>query len=76
MQLAQERALRSLLYCLVLQIEGIQCHCFNSFFYKKLSESGYSSVSRWTKKVDLFSKDVVIVPVNLHNVVVLLEHYP
>ena len=70
MQLAQEKASRSMLVSCVIVVEGIQCHCFNSFFYKKLSENGYASVSRWTKKVDLFSKSIVIVPVNLHNVVV------
>eukprot|EP01012_Entosiphon_sulcatum_P028665 TRINITY_DN3472_c0_g1_i8.p1 TRINITY_DN3472_c0_g1~~TRINITY_DN3472_c0_g1_i8.p1 ORF type:complete len:372 (+),score=74.19 TRINITY_DN3472_c0_g1_i8:48-1163(+) len=42
---------------------------FNSFFYEKLSNKGggfnYPSVSRWTRKVDLFSYDLILVPVHL-----------
>ena len=30
---------------------GLRVHTFNSFFYPKLSQSGYSGVRRWTKKV-------------------------
>nr|KAJ3423016.1 hypothetical protein HK105_004191 [Polyrhizophydium stewartii] len=40
-------------------------HVFNTFFYEQLRTRGYSSVRRWTKKVDLFEKDLVIVPVHL-----------
>ncbi|GMK57601.1 hypothetical protein CspeluHIS016_0404350 [Cutaneotrichosporon spelunceum] len=54
-----------------------EVHCFNSFFYAKLSEKssrksaryggswpGYDAVKRWTRKVDIFSKKFIIVPVN------------
>ena len=37
-------------------------HCFNTYFYTKLASKGYGSVRRWTKKVDIFQKDVLIVP--------------
>lgn len=38
---------------------------FNTFFYPKLRSSGYTAVRRWTKKTDIFSKDVLLVPVHL-----------
>jgi len=40
---------------------------FSSFFYAKLSEVGYSGVKRWSKKFDVFKKDIIILPVNLGN---------
>ena len=44
-------------------------HIFNSLFYTKLCESdditvGYENVKRWTKNVDIFEKDFIIIPVN------------
>nr|XP_057940557.1 sentrin-specific protease 1-like isoform X1 [Doryrhamphus excisus] len=38
---------------------------FSTFFYPKLRSSGYSAVCRWTKKMDIFSKDILLVPVHL-----------
>jgi len=38
---------------------------FNTFFYPKLRSSGYTAVRRWTKKMDIFSKDILLVPVHL-----------
>ncbi|XP_037128173.1 sentrin-specific protease 1 [Syngnathus acus] len=38
---------------------------FSTFFYPKLRSSGYSAVRRWTKKMDIFSKDILLVPVHL-----------
>ncbi|KAM6924869.1 sentrin-specific protease 1 [Xenentodon cancila] len=38
---------------------------FNTFFYPKLRSSGYSAVRRWTKKMDVFAKDILLVPVHL-----------
>lgn len=38
---------------------------FNTFFYPKLRSSGYSAVRRWTKKMDIFAKDLLLVPVHL-----------
>lgn len=40
-------------------------HAFNSHFWAKLETSGYASVSRWTRKVNIFEKDMVLVPCNL-----------
>ncbi|GAA5871768.1 hypothetical protein JCM1840_003995 [Sporobolomyces johnsonii] len=51
-------------------------HVFNSFFYKKLSTrkpskapkdwDAYSLVEKWTKKINLFEKKYIIVPINEH----------
>ncbi|KAM9855422.1 sentrin-specific protease 1 [Aulostomus maculatus] len=38
---------------------------FNTFFYPRLRSSGYTAVRRWTKKMDIFSKDILLVPVHL-----------
>ena len=47
--------------------EGKFCsvYAFTTFFYPKLKENGHSSVKRWTKKVDIFSYALVMVPVHL-----------
>lgn len=42
-------------------------YTFNTFFYPKLRESGYSSIRRWTRRVDIFIYDYVLVPVHLGN---------
>ena len=40
-------------------------YAFNTFFYSRLMEKGFSAVKRWTKKVDLFSYSVLLIPVHL-----------
>uniref|UniRef100_A0A1B6D8K8 Ubiquitin-like protease family profile domain-containing protein n=1 Tax=Clastoptera arizonana TaxID=38151 RepID=A0A1B6D8K8_9HEMI len=40
-------------------------YAFNTFFYQKLSSAGHSSLKRWTKKVDIFSQDMILVPIHL-----------
>lgn len=40
-------------------------YAFNTFFYPKLSEQGHSSLRRWTRKVDVFAHDLLVVPVHL-----------
>ena len=40
-------------------------YSFSTFFYPRLMDAGYSSVKRWTKKVDLFSYSLVLVPIHL-----------
>mmetsp|Transcript_8210 Transcript_8210/g.13317 ORF Transcript_8210/g.13317 Transcript_8210/m.13317 type:complete len:180 (-) Transcript_8210:516-1055(-) len=46
-----------------------KCHFFNSFFYPKLCipSYNYANVRRWTRKVKLFDKDKVFIPINLNN---------
>ena len=39
-------------------------YCFNTFFYGKIVSQGHSSVRRWTRKVDIFSHDLLIIPVH------------
>lgn len=38
-------------------------HAFNSFFFKTFSEFGFSSVQKWFKSIDLFSKKYWMIPV-------------
>ncbi|XP_075055387.1 sentrin-specific protease 1 isoform X2 [Mixophyes fleayi] len=40
-------------------------HAFNTFFFPKLKSAGYQTVKRWTKKVDVFAVDILLVPVHL-----------
>ncbi|KAJ7317685.1 hypothetical protein JRQ81_003847 [Phrynocephalus forsythii] len=40
-------------------------HAFNTFFFTKLKTAGYAAVKRWTKKVDIFSVEILLVPVHL-----------
>lgn len=40
-------------------------YALNTFFYPKLMNSGHQSVSRWTKKVDIFAYDILLVPIHL-----------
>ena len=40
-------------------------YAFNTFFYPKLMSGGHAAVRRWTRKVDVFSFDYILVPVHL-----------
>ncbi|NXC37554.1 SENP2 protease, partial [Penelope pileata] len=40
-------------------------YAFSTFFYPKLDFGGYKAVRRWTRDVDLFKQDMVIVPIHL-----------
>ncbi|KAK9509937.1 hypothetical protein O3M35_004823 [Rhynocoris fuscipes] len=40
-------------------------YSFSTFFYLRLVNSGYQGVKRWTKKVDIFEHDLIIIPVHL-----------
>jgi len=37
----------------------------NTFFYPKLMQSGHSALKRWTRKIDIFSYDLILIPVHL-----------
>ena len=37
----------------------------NTFFYPKMMEQGHSALKRWTRRVDIFSKDIMLIPVHL-----------
>lgn len=59
-------------------------HFFNTFFFSSLSQKNgkkdfnYEAVSRWTKKIDLFSISYVVVPINidLHWFVAIICNLP
>ncbi|XP_037067821.1 sentrin-specific protease 2-like [Peromyscus leucopus] len=40
-------------------------HAFNTFFYTKFKCGGYRSVKRWTQAVNLFAKELILVPIHL-----------
>lgn len=40
-------------------------YAFNTFFYPKLMQSGHAALRRWTRKVDIFSYDIILIPVHL-----------
>ncbi|XP_023789215.1 sentrin-specific protease 2 isoform X2 [Cyanistes caeruleus] len=40
-------------------------YAFNTFFYSKLSSASHKGVKKWTKGVDIFEHDVILVPVHL-----------
>jgi len=40
-------------------------YTFNTFFFIALSNKGYEHVSCWTKKVDIFSKEQLFIPVHI-----------
>lgn len=44
---------------------GRKVYCFSTFFFPKLRSGGHAAVRRWTKAVDLFLYDVVLVPLHL-----------
>ncbi len=40
-------------------------YAFSTFFYPKLTKDGYASLKRWTRKCDIFSFDLILVPIHL-----------
>jgi len=51
------------------QQEGLKVYCLSTFFYPKLSGdgnfAGHAAVKKWTKSVDLFLCDLILVPLHL-----------
>lgn len=50
---------------LIMEATQHKVHFFNSFFHRQLVAKGYEGVKRWTKKVDLFSKWLLLIPIHL-----------
>uniref|UniRef100_A0A8C5LQ87 SUMO specific peptidase 3 n=1 Tax=Leptobrachium leishanense TaxID=445787 RepID=A0A8C5LQ87_9ANUR len=48
-----------------LSVFCFQVHFFNSFFYDKLRTKGYEGVKRWTKNVEIFNKQLLLIPIHL-----------
>ncbi|KRT82589.1 Peptidase [Oryctes borbonicus] len=42
-----------------------KAYALNTFFYPKIINGGQSSVRRWTRKVDIFSYDLIAIPIHL-----------
>ena len=40
-------------------------HCMSTYFFLNLIQRGPNAVSRWTKDVDIFSFDVILIPIHL-----------
>ncbi|XP_069829895.1 sentrin-specific protease 5 [Dendropsophus ebraccatus] len=50
---------------LIMDTAPDKIHFFNTFFHKQLVTKGYDGVKRWTKKVDLFRKTLLLIPIHL-----------
>ncbi|XP_066565677.1 sentrin-specific protease 5 isoform X2 [Amia ocellicauda] len=50
---------------LIMDSVNNKVHFFNSFFHRQLVTKGYEGVKRWTKKVDLFTKTLLLIPIHL-----------
>ncbi|KAJ7900126.1 cysteine proteinase [Mycena olivaceomarginata] len=48
----------------------LDVHYFSTFFWTKLEKEGYEKgrLAKWTKKIDIFTKDTILIPVNHGNV--------
>ncbi|WKY00578.1 hypothetical protein Q1695_014981 [Nippostrongylus brasiliensis] len=42
-----------------------KAYAFNTYFYTNIVSKGYASVKRWTRKVDIFAHDILLVPIHL-----------
>lgn len=40
-------------------------HSMSTFFYVALTNSGYNGLANWTKNVDLFTYDIILIPIHL-----------
>lgn len=47
----------------------LDVHYFSSFFWTKLLGEGYerARLAKWTKKFDIFAKDIILIPINHDN---------
>uniref|UniRef100_A0A4W5M331 SUMO specific peptidase 2 n=1 Tax=Hucho hucho TaxID=62062 RepID=A0A4W5M331_9TELE len=46
-------------------VQGLKVYSFSTFFFPKLHGGGNAAVKRWTKAVDLFQYDIILVPLHL-----------
>uniref|UniRef100_A0A3B1K9L8 SUMO specific peptidase 2 n=1 Tax=Astyanax mexicanus TaxID=7994 RepID=A0A3B1K9L8_ASTMX len=44
---------------------ALKVYCFSTFFFPKLHGGGHVAVRRWTKAVDLFLHDIILIPLHL-----------
>ncbi|XP_018423084.1 PREDICTED: sentrin-specific protease 5 [Nanorana parkeri] len=50
---------------LIMDAVPEKVHFLNSFFHRQLMTKGYNGVKRWTKKVDVFKKILLLIPIHL-----------
>ncbi|MFT7818134.1 sentrin-specific protease 2 isoform X2 [Arapaima gigas] len=55
----------NLLMCRSEQGRGRKVYAFSTFFFPKLHGGGHTAVRRWTKVVDLFEYEIIVVPLHL-----------
>ncbi|XP_018581724.1 sentrin-specific protease 2 isoform X2 [Scleropages formosus] len=55
----------NLLMCRNEQGRGRKVYAFNTFFFPKLHGGGHAAVRRWTKAVDLFQYEIIVVPLHM-----------
>ena len=51
-------------YQMILEIATCRVHVFNTFFFKLLQQD-YSRVRTWTRRIDVFSFDKILIPIHL-----------
>lgn len=44
-----------------------EVYIFSTHFYTALDRKGYDGVARWTSKVDIFSYDLILIPICFNN---------
>lgn len=43
-------------------------YAMNTFFFPRLLQAGYDGVRRWTRKLDIFTKDILAIPLHLNSI--------
>jgi len=39
-------------------------HVMSTYFFGKLLKEGYYGIARWTRRVDIFAYDIILIPVS------------
>ena len=42
-------------------------YCMSTYFFEKLIKRGYDALHRWTKDVDIFSFDIILIPIHMED---------
>ena len=48
-----------------LSINYIDVFLYSTYFYSKLSKSGYDGVKRWNKNINIFNYKIILIPIHL-----------
>ena len=48
-----------------MELRMPRIHCMSTYFFLKLIMQGYDDLERWTKNVDIFSFDILLVPIHM-----------